>query len=87
MPRDAYAILRRTAAEFGVPTVLEADDDALTRGLAGGPSKAFTDAVRNRLAADQTVVDTRHYLGAERDAVAHEVARLLGVLGVAGTAT
>lgn len=44
-------------------------------------NKAFTAAVRARLAADEQVVDPRSYGAAGRDAVADEVARLLGVLG------
>ena len=43
-------------------------------------NKVFTGAVRDRLAADPTLVDTRKYLGAARDVTAAEVARLLGVL-------
>jgi fructose-bisphosphate aldolase class II len=43
-------------------------------------NKVFTGAVRDRLAADEALVDTRKYLGAARDATAAEVARLLGVL-------
>ena len=40
----------------------------------------FTDAVRETLAAEPDLVDTRKYLGPARDAVAREVARLIGVL-------
>jgi fructose-bisphosphate aldolase class II len=47
-------------------------------------NKAFTAAVREYLGDDPAVVDTRKYLGAGRDAVAAEVARLLGVLRSAG---
>ena len=43
-------------------------------------NKVFTGAVRDRLAADPALVDTRKYLGAARDVTAAEVARLLGVL-------
>jgi fructose-bisphosphate aldolase class II len=43
-------------------------------------NKAFTTAVRDFLDAHPTVVDTRKYLGAGRDAVAGEATRLLGVL-------
>jgi fructose-bisphosphate aldolase class II len=43
-------------------------------------NKVFTGAVRDRLAADSALVDTRRYLGAGRDATATEVARLLAVL-------
>ncbi|MFD9685496.1 ketose-bisphosphate aldolase [Kitasatospora sp. NPDC059088] len=43
-------------------------------------NKAFTEAVRDRLAAEPALVDTRTYLGDGRAAVAREVTRLLGVL-------
>jgi fructose-bisphosphate aldolase class II len=43
-------------------------------------NKVFTGAVRDRLAADPALVDTRRYLGPAREATAAEVARLLGVL-------
>ncbi|GAA3136681.1 class II fructose-bisphosphate aldolase [Streptosporangium carneum] len=43
-------------------------------------NKTFTGAVRDYLAADERVVDSRKYLGAARTAVAAEVTRLLGVL-------
>ncbi|MEU6408779.1 class II fructose-bisphosphate aldolase [Microbispora sp. NPDC046933] len=43
-------------------------------------NKAFTAAVRDRLTADTSVVDSRKYLKAGRDAVTREVAHLLGVL-------
>jgi fructose-1-phosphate kinase PfkB-like protein len=38
LPDDAYAVLCRAAAEAHVPAVLDADDDALAQGLAGGPA-------------------------------------------------
>jgi len=44
-------------------------------------NKVFTAAARDRLDADPRVVDPRKYLAAARDALAAEVARLLGVLG------
>jgi fructose-bisphosphate aldolase, class II len=47
-------------------------------------NKVFTAAVRDRLAADESLVDPRKYGAAGRDAVAAEVARLLAVLQVAG---
>jgi fructose-bisphosphate aldolase class II len=43
-------------------------------------NKAFTAAVRAYLAENPAVVDPRKYLGAGRDAVAEEVARLLTIL-------
>jgi fructose-bisphosphate aldolase class II len=46
-------------------------------------NKVFTGALRAYLAADPVVVDPRRYTAAARDAVAAEVARLLGLLGTA----
>jgi fructose/tagatose bisphosphate aldolase len=43
-------------------------------------NKVFTAAVRERLAADERLVDPRKYAAAGRDAIAAEVTRLLGVL-------
>ena len=43
-------------------------------------NNVFTDTVRQVLADNPKLVDTRKYLGPARDAVAAEVARLLGVL-------
>jgi fructose-bisphosphate aldolase class II len=47
-------------------------------------NKVFTDAVRGYLADHPTVVDTRKYLAPGRDAVAREVARLLGTVLTGG---
>lgn len=47
-------------------------------------NKVFTAAVRRYLAAEPTVVDPRQYGSAGRDAIAREVARLLGVIGAGG---
>jgi fructose-bisphosphate aldolase, class II len=76
-----------------VPLVLHGSsgvpDDDLRRAVTAGMTKvniatqlnkAFTGAVRAFLDANPSVVDTRKYLGAGRDAVAEEVARLLVVL-------
>jgi fructose-bisphosphate aldolase class II len=41
---------------------------------------AFTRAIRERLAGDDSMVDPRTYLTSARDAVSDEVARLLSVL-------
>ena len=43
---------------------------------------AFTTALRQHLAEDSDVVDTRRYLGTARDAVAAEAARLLTLLAL-----
>ena len=45
-------------------------------------NNAFTTALRQHLAEDQDVVDTRRYLGTARDAVAAEAARLLALLAL-----
>jgi fructose-bisphosphate aldolase class II len=79
-----------------VPLVLHGSsgvpDADLTRAVEAGMTKvniatslnqAFTGAVREYLAANPKVVDTRKYLAPGRDAVAAEVARLLGVLRAA----
>ncbi|MER7582813.1 class II fructose-bisphosphate aldolase [Kitasatospora sp. NPDC097691] len=87
---DLIAALR---AAVPVPLVLHgssgAADETLAAAVAHGMTKvniathlnkAFTAAVRGRLTADPALVDTRAYLGAGREAVAREVAHLLGVL-------
>jgi fructose-bisphosphate aldolase class II len=100
--RDAALDFDRIAelrAAVPVPLVLHGSsgvsDAGLTNAVDRGMRKvniathlnsAFTAAVRRYLEADPEVVDTRRYLGAGRDAVAGEVARLLGVLKAAGTA-
>jgi fructose-bisphosphate aldolase, class II len=96
LTRDAsvdFGLIERLAAAVPVPLVLHGSsgvpDDDLRRAVTAGMTKVniatqlnktFTAAVREFLDADPTVVDTRKYLGAGRDAVAAEVARLLGVL-------
>ena len=45
-------------------------------------NNAFTTALRQHLAEDPDVVDTRRYLGTARDAVAAEAARLLSLLAL-----
>ena len=79
-----------------VPLVLHGSsgvaDADLARAVEAGMTKiniatalnqAFTGAVRDYLAANPKVVDTRKYLAPGREAVAAEVARLLGVLRAA----
>jgi fructose-bisphosphate aldolase, class II len=96
LTRDAtvdFGLVERLAATVPVPLVLHGSsgvpDDDLRRVVAAGMTKvniatqlnkAFTAAVRAFLDAHPSVVDTRKYLGAGRDAVADEVARLLGIL-------
>lgn len=87
---DLIAELRRAVP---VPLVLHGSsgvpDDGLALAVRHGMTKvniathlnkAFTAAVRDRLAARREKVDPRDYLGAARDAVAAQVAHLLGVL-------
>jgi fructose-bisphosphate aldolase class II len=96
LTRDAtvdFGLIERLAATVPVPLVLHGSsgvsDVDLRRAVRAGMTKvniatqlnkAFTAAVREILDSNPEVVDTRKYLGAGRDAVAAEVARLLGVL-------
>ena len=96
LTRDAtvdFGLIERLAATVPVPLVLHGSsgvpDEDLTRAVAAGMTKvniatqlnkAFTAAVRAYLDANPSVVDTRKYLGAGRDAVADEIARLLAIL-------
>jgi fructose-bisphosphate aldolase, class II len=81
--RDAVPVPLVLHGSSGVP------DADLARAVPAGIAKVniathlnrvFTDAVRERLAADPAVVDTRKYLAPGRDAMAREVARLLGTV-------
>jgi fructose-bisphosphate aldolase class II len=97
LTRDAtvdFGLVERLAAAVPVPLVLHGSsgvpDGDLRRAVAAGMTKVniatqlnktFTAAVRAFLDANPSVVDPRKYLGAGRDEVADEVARLLGVLG------
>jgi fructose-bisphosphate aldolase class II len=97
LTRDAtvdFGLIERLRATVPVPLVLHGSsgvaDDDLRRAVEAGMTKvniatqlnkAFTAAVRAFLDANPSAVDTRKYLGAGRDAVANEVARLLAVLG------
>ena len=47
-------------------------------------NKVFTAAVRHTLSAEPAMVDPRRYGSAGRDAIAPEVARLLGLLSTSG---
>jgi len=89
-------LIAALAAAVPVPLVLHGSsgvpDDEIVRGVRAGMvkiniathlNKVFTDEVRSRL-ADPALVDTRKYLGPARDAVAAEVARLLGLLAIPG---
>jgi fructose-bisphosphate aldolase, class II len=89
-------LIARIRAVSPVPLVLHGssgvDDDSLVAAVRSGMTKvniathlnaAFTGAVREFLARDDSVVDTRKYLGAGRAAVQEETARLMRLL--AGT--
>ena len=94
--RDAKLDLELIAAirqAVPVPLVLHGSsgvaDENLTKAVEAGMTKvnisthlnhSFTDTVREVLAANPEMVDTRKYLGAGREAVRAEVTRLLGVL-------
>ena len=81
------------SAAVPVPLVLHGSsgvpDADLTRAVQAGIvkvniathlNKVFTDALRGYLADHPTVVDTRKYVAPGRDAVAREVARLIGTV-------
>ena len=86
-------LIAELRAAVPVPLVLHGSsgvpDDVLREAVRRGMkkiniathlNKAFTGAVRDYLARDERVVDSRKYLKAGRDAVAREVTHLLGVL-------
>ena len=94
--RDAAldeALIAAIRRAVDVPLVLHGSsgvsDDGLRAAIAAGMTKinvatqlnkAFTGAVRETLEADSALVDQRRYLGAGRDAMAAETARLLAVI-------
>jgi fructose-bisphosphate aldolase class II len=97
LTRDAVldlGLIARLRRAVGVPLVLHGSSGVPEEDLAAAVragmtkiniatqlNKVFTAAVRRYLAADPAVVDPRRYGSAGRDAVAPEVARLLGVVG------
>ncbi|MBO0828786.1 MAG: class II fructose-bisphosphate aldolase family protein [Streptosporangiales bacterium] len=89
-------LIGRLREAVPVPLVLHgssgvADDDLVAAVAAGITkvnvatqlNKTFTESVRATLAARPDLVDTRKYVGPARDAVAAEVARLLGLITAA----
>jgi len=100
LTRDAVldlGLVTRLRRAVGVPLVLHGSsgvpDQALAAAVGAGLTKiniatqlnkVFTAAVRKYLSAEPAVVDPRRYGSAGRDAIAPEVARLLGVLGACG---
>jgi fructose-bisphosphate aldolase, class II len=97
LTRDARIdldLIGRIHAAVGVPLVLHGSsgvpDEQITAAVRAGLtkiniatqlSKVFTAAVRACLAGDAGVVDPRRYTKAGREAAAHEVTRLLAVIG------
>jgi fructose-bisphosphate aldolase class II len=97
LTRDAVldtGLIAMIHGAVGVPLVLHGSsgvpDAALAAAVGAGMTKinvatqlnkTFTAAVRDRLAADPSLVDPRRYGAAGRDAVAIEVTRLLRVIG------
>jgi fructose-bisphosphate aldolase class II len=92
------SLIQDLAAKLTVPLVLHGSsgvpDEALAAAVRAGMVKinigtilnvAFTRAVRERLAGDDSIVDPRKYFAPARDAVSDEVARLLTVLVTAQT--
>jgi len=100
LTRDAVldlGLIARLRAAVAVPLVLHGSsgvpDEGLVAAIRAGLTKiniatqlnkVFTAAVRNCLVAEPAVVDPRRYGSAGRDAIAPEVARLLGVVGGRG---
>jgi len=100
LTRDAVLdldLVARIHRAVPVPLVLHGSsgvpDEGLSAAVTAGMTKinvatqlnkAFTGAVRARLAADPALVDPRRYGADGRDAVAGEVTRLLRVLRAAG---
>ncbi|MBL1082762.1 class II fructose-bisphosphate aldolase family protein [Streptomyces actinomycinicus] len=92
-----HGLLGRLSAAVTVPLVLHGSsgvpDDGLAAAVEGGIAKvnvgtalnvAMTGAIREFLAAHPEAVDSRKYLSVGREAMAREVARIIGV--VTGTA-
>ncbi|WP_284974119.1 class II fructose-bisphosphate aldolase [Arthrobacter sp. efr-133-TYG-104] len=91
------SLIRRLRDSLNVPLVLHGSsgvpDETISEAITAGMSKInvsthlngfFTRAVRDYLESHPTVVDSRKYLGAGRDALVPEVSRLLRLF--AGTA-
>ena len=76
-------LIARLGRAVGVSLVLDGSS-GVPINIATRLNKVFTAAVRNYLSAEPAVVDPRRYGSAGRDAIAPEVARLLGVLGPCG---
>jgi fructose-bisphosphate aldolase, class II len=102
LTRDAVldlGLIAQIRAAVSVPLVLHGSSGVPDQDLAGAIeagmtkinvatqlNKAFTVAIRQSLVNDSRMVDPRRYGAAGRDAIAAEVARLLGVIGAADRA-
>ncbi|MFI6247708.1 ketose-bisphosphate aldolase [Streptomyces sp. NPDC051016] len=88
-----HELLKRLSAAVPVPLVLHGSsgvpDAGLVAAVAGGIAKvnvgtalnmAMTASIRRFLADHPEAVDSREYLGVGREAMADEVARIIGVL-------
>jgi len=100
LTRDAVldlGLIARIRRAVSVPLVLHGSSGVPDAGLAAAVragmtkiniatqlNKVFTAAVRHYLSAEPAAVDPRRYGSAGRDAVAPEVARLIGVVGADG---
>ncbi|WP_350349249.1 class II fructose-bisphosphate aldolase [Agromyces sp. G08B096] len=91
-------LIERLREAVPVPLVLHGSsgvsDDLLVAGIRSGLVKvnvsthlnrSFTGAVRDALAADPALVDSRKYLAAGREAIAVEAARLLELFALKGS--
>ena len=91
-------LIARLRAALPVPLVLHGSsgvaDAEIARAVRAGMTKInvsthlngfFTRAIRERLAADAQLVDSRKYLAPARDALAAEAARLLRLFALADT--
>ena len=89
------SLVGRLHGAVPVPLVLHGSsgvpDDVIVAAVRAGMRKVniathlnavFTAAAKEYLASHPDVVDTRRYLGAGRDAAAHEAARLLELLAL-----
>ena len=89
-----HELIAAIAGAVGIPLVLHGSsgvpDEELRQAVAAGMVKinigtalniGFTGAVREFLAANESVVDPRKYIAPGRDAMASVVAHFLGVLG------
>jgi fructose-bisphosphate aldolase class II len=90
-------LITRLREALPVPLVLHGSsgvaDDVIAAAVRAGMTKInvsthlngfFTRAIREKLAADETLVDSRKYLTPARDALAAEAARLLRLFASAG---